>query len=47
VAALEARLRELHHYELPEFLVFTADAGGEAYLKWVGVSTHQAVPEQV
>ena len=40
LAALEMRLRELHPYELPEFLVFTADAGGEAYLKWVGVSTH-------
>jgi uncharacterized protein involved in tolerance to divalent cations len=25
---------------LPEFLVISADAGGEAYLKWVGVSTH-------
>ena len=37
---LEARLRELHPYELPEFLVITADAGAEAYLKWVGASTH-------
>ena len=37
---LETRLRELHPYELPEFLVITADAGSEAYLKWVGVSTH-------
>jgi periplasmic divalent cation tolerance protein len=40
---LETRLRELHPYELPEFLVITADAGSEAYLKWVGVSTHDAV----
>ena len=40
LAALEARLRELHPYELPEFLVISADAGSEAYLKWVGVSTH-------
>jgi periplasmic divalent cation tolerance protein len=40
LAALEARLRELHAYELPEFLVITADAGSEAYLKWVGASTH-------
>ena len=40
VAALEMRLRELHPYEMPEFLVVTADAGGEAYLKWVGASTH-------
>jgi periplasmic divalent cation tolerance protein len=40
LADLEARLRQLHSYELPEFLVITADAGSEAYLKWVGVSTH-------
>ena len=40
LAALETRLRELHAYELPEFLVITADAGSEAYLKWIGVSTH-------
>ena len=40
---LEVRLRELHPYELPEFLVITADAGSEAYLKWVGLSTHDAV----
>ena len=43
LAALEARLRQLHPYELPEFLVITADAGSEAYLKWVGMSTHPAV----
>ena len=43
LAALESRLRQLHPYELPEFLVITADAGSEAYLKWVGMSTHQAV----
>ena len=40
LADLESRIRQLHSYELPEFLVITADAGGEAYLKWVGVSTH-------
>jgi periplasmic divalent cation tolerance protein len=40
LADLESRLRQLHPYELPEFLVISADAGGEAYLKWVGVSTH-------
>ena len=43
LADLESRLRQLHSYELPEFLVITADAGSEAYLKWVGVSTHDAV----
>ena len=44
LAALESRLRQLHAYELPEFLVITADAGSEAYLKWVGVSTHEVEP---
>jgi periplasmic divalent cation tolerance protein len=42
LADLESRLRQLHPYELPEFLVITVDAGAEAYLKWVGVSTHEA-----
>jgi periplasmic divalent cation tolerance protein len=37
VAALQARLRELHPYELPEFLVLDA-TGSEAYLAWVGES---------
>ena len=43
LAALEQRLRELHPYELPEFLVITADAGAETYLKWVAASTHTVV----
>lgn len=34
VAALEIRLRALHPYELPEFLVLTAD-GSARYLQWV------------
>ncbi len=33
--ALEARLGELHPYELPEFLVLTADSGSDTYLRWV------------
>jgi periplasmic divalent cation tolerance protein len=35
VAALEARLRELHPYDLPEFLVLPATGGSAAYLDWV------------
>jgi periplasmic divalent cation tolerance protein len=38
VAALEARLRALHPYELPEFLVLAAQAS-DAYWRWVGEST--------
>jgi periplasmic divalent cation tolerance protein len=35
VAALQARIRELHPYELPEFLVLEA-SGSAAYLSWIG-----------
>ena len=38
VPALEARLRALHPYELPEFLVIPAGAGSVAYLAWVAES---------
>jgi periplasmic divalent cation tolerance protein len=37
VARLAARLRTLHPYELPEFVVLTGSAG-EAYGRWVGES---------
>lgn len=35
VAALEARLKALHPYELPEFLVVAVAEGSPAYLDWV------------
>jgi periplasmic divalent cation tolerance protein len=38
VAALEHRLRQLHPYETPEFLVIHADGGSESYLDWVAES---------
>jgi periplasmic divalent cation tolerance protein len=34
IHAIEARLRELHPYDLPEFLVIPA-GGSTAYLDWV------------
>jgi periplasmic divalent cation tolerance protein len=39
LTALEARLRQLHAYELPEFLVIASDGGSEAYLGWVEEAT--------
>lgn len=35
VAALAARLRELHPYEVPEFLVLRVSDGSDAYLRWI------------
>jgi periplasmic divalent cation tolerance protein len=32
---LQARLTELHPYELPEFLVLRTSSGSTAYLDWV------------
>jgi periplasmic divalent cation tolerance protein len=35
-ARLEARLRELHSYEVPEVVALRVQAGSETYLRWVG-----------
>ncbi len=35
LAALEARLHELHSYETPEFLVLKVDAASQPYLDWL------------
>lgn len=35
-AKLEARLRELHAYEVPEIVALPVQGGSEAYLRWVG-----------
>jgi periplasmic divalent cation tolerance protein len=35
VPALEARLRALHPYELPEFLVVSVEHGSAAYASWI------------
>ena len=33
--ALEARVHELHPYELPELVVLAAEGGSAAYFGWV------------
>lgn len=35
IAKLLKRLKELHSYEVPEFLVLGVDAGSNEYVKWV------------
>jgi periplasmic divalent cation tolerance protein len=39
LVALWDRVRDLHPYEVPEFLVLPIIEGNEAYLRWVGEST--------
>jgi periplasmic divalent cation tolerance protein len=38
IPALEARLRALHSYQTPEFLVLPVEAGSSAYLEWLNSS---------
>jgi periplasmic divalent cation tolerance protein len=40
--ALWDRVRELHPYEVPEFIVLAVVDGNDAYLRWVGESTRPA-----
>lgn len=39
VNALWERIRELHPYDVPEFIVLPIVDGSDAYLRWVGDST--------
>jgi|ERR1035437_1076198 periplasmic divalent cation tolerance protein len=41
LAALEARLHELHSYQTPEFLVLNVEAGSQAYLEWLQSALRQ------
>lgn len=41
LAALEARLHELHSYETPEFLVLKVDAASQPCLDWLQSSLRQ------
>jgi periplasmic divalent cation tolerance protein len=40
--ALQARLHELHPYQVPEFVVLTAAAASSRYAQWVDDSVAQA-----
>ncbi len=39
LSALWDRVRELHPFEVPEFIVLQIADGNEAYLRWIGDST--------
>jgi periplasmic divalent cation tolerance protein len=39
VVALWERLRDLHPYDVPEFIVLSIVDGNDAYLRWIGEST--------
>jgi periplasmic divalent cation tolerance protein len=40
IPEIETRLRALHPYELPEFLVVPIDGGSDAYVEWVASETN-------
>jgi periplasmic divalent cation tolerance protein len=42
VPALEARLRALHPYDVPEFLVIPTSGGSEAYVAWLREMTGES-----
>src|SRR5262245_21469178 len=44
VTALEARLRKLHPYDVPEFVVLPIDSGSADYLSWLTTSTRPLSP---
>jgi periplasmic divalent cation tolerance protein len=39
---LEAALRELHSYQVPEFVVLSIESGSAAYLSWLTASVEPA-----
>ncbi|HEU4749306.1 MAG TPA: divalent-cation tolerance protein CutA [Gemmatimonadaceae bacterium] len=42
VVELESRLKALHPYDVPEFLVLSVLEGGRDYLTWVAENTRQS-----
>lgn len=47
VAALWERVRELHPYDVPEFLVLPIVDGNDAYLRWVAECTSDGADRAV
>jgi periplasmic divalent cation tolerance protein len=45
LTALETRLRQLHSYEVPEFLVLPVETGSRAYLDWMRESLGSVAKE--
>jgi periplasmic divalent cation tolerance protein len=43
VVALWERVRELHPYDVPEFIVLPIVDGSDAYLQWIGESTRTSI----
>ena len=37
---VQAAIRELHSYDLPECVAISIESGGEEYLKWIEESVH-------
>ncbi|MFQ5890004.1 MAG: divalent-cation tolerance protein CutA [Gemmatimonadota bacterium] len=46
LSALEDRVRELHPYEVPEFLALPVVTGAEEYLEWVVGSVEAPVDDE-
>jgi len=42
IDALEARIKELHSYRTPEFLVLAVESGSHAYLAWLEASLRES-----
>ena len=42
IRVLEARLKELHSYQTPEFLVLAVESGSDAYLGWLRASLRES-----
>lgn len=45
-AAIAARLRTLHPYEVPEVLMLRIDAGADAYVAWIHAQTALVPPPE-